>query len=384
MKRKIKNKINIIADGNIPFLKGVFEEYADIKYLNYQDITKNTIKDADALIIRTRTKCDELLLEKTNVKLIATATIGHDHIDKNYCKLKGIKWINAPGCNSNSVLQYVLSALFYLVGKKNYNLQDKTIGIIGVGNVGTKVLKAAEILGFKVLLNDPPRERKETVKQFVRLDKITTESDIITFHVPLNYSGIDKTFHLANESFFKSLKKRPILINTSRGEVIPTESLKFALENKLISHLVLDVWENEPNIDLSLMNMCSIATPHIAGYSVEGKANGTAVCVNAINDFFKLGLVKNWYPTNLPLLDNNEIFIDGSNKSEQKILSSIFLKAYNIIEDDKRLRISPSKFEEQRANYPVRHEYGYFNLILKNSNFNIINKMKQFKFNIKF
>lgn len=384
MKRKIKNKINIIADGNIPFLKGVFEEYADIKYLNYQDITKNTIKDADALIIRTRTKCDELLLEKTNVKLIATATIGHDHIDKNYCKLKGIKWINAPGCNSNSVLQYVLSALFYLVGKKNYNLQDKTIGIIGVGNVGTKVLKAAEILGFKVLLNDPPRERKETVKQFVRLDKITTESDIITFHVPLNYSGIDKTFHLANESFFKSLKKRPILINTSRGEVIPTESLKFALENKLISHLVLDVWENEPNIDLSLMNMCSIATPHIAGYSVEGKANGTAVCVNAINDFFKLGLVKNWYPTNLPLLDNNEIFIDGSNKSEQKILSSIFLKAYNIIEDDKRLRISPSKFEEQRANYPVRREYGYFNLILKNSNFNIINKMKQFKFNIKF
>lgn len=384
MKRKIKNKINIIADGNIPFLKGVFEEYADIKYLNYQDITKNTIKDADALIIRTRTKCDELLLEKTNVKLIATATIGHDHIDKNYCKLKGIKWINAPGCNSNSVLQYVLSALFYLVDKKNYNLEDKTIGIIGVGNVGTKVLKAAEILGFKVLLNDPPRERKETAKQFVRLDKITTESDIITFHVPLNYSGIDKTFHLANESFFKSLKKRPILINTSRGEVIPTESLKFALENKLISHLVLDVWENEPNIDLSLMNMCSIATPHIAGYSVEGKANGTAVCVNAINDFFKLGLVKNWYPTNLPLLDINEIFIDNSNKSEQKILSSIFLKAYNIIEDDKRLRISPSKFEEHRANYPVRREYGYFNLILKNSNFNIINKMKQFKFNIKF
>lgn len=384
MKRKIKNKINIIADVNIPFLKGVFEEYADIKYLNYQDITKNTIKDADALIIRTRTKCDELLLEKTNVKIIATATIGHDHIDKNYCKLKGIKWINAPGCNSNSVLQYVLSALFYLVDKKNYNLQNKTIGIIGVGNVGTKVLKAAEILGFKVLLNDPPRERKETAKQFVRLDKITNESDIITFHVPLNYSGIDKTFHLANESFFKSLKKRPILINTSRGEVITTESLKFALENKLISHLVLDVWENEPNIDLSLMNMCSIATPHIAGYSVEGKANGTAVCVNAINDFFKLGLVKNWYPTNLPLLDNNEIFIDGSNKSEQKILSSIFLKAYNIIEDDKRLRISPSKFEEQRANYPVRREYGYFNLILKNSNFNIINKMKQFKFNIKF
>ena len=383
MKRKIKNRINIIADVNIPFLKGVFEAFADIKYLNYQDITKNTIKDADALIIRTRTKCDELLLEKTNVKLITTATIGHDHIDKNYCKLKGIEWISAPGCNSNSVLQYVLSALFYLVDKENYDLQDKTIGIIGVGNVGIKVQRAAENLGLKVLLNDPPRERKEGKTNFVSLDKITSECDIITFHVPLNYSGIYKTFHLANEYFFKSLKKKPILINTSRGEVIPTESLKFALENKLISHLVLDVWENEPKIDLSLMNMCSIATPHIAGYSVEGKANGTAVCVNAINDFFKLGLVKNWYPTNLPLLDNNEIFIDGSNKFEQKIISNILLRAYNIIEDDKRLRISPSKFEELRANYQVRREYSYFNLVLTNSNSTVINKIKQFKFNVK-
>ena len=201
------NKIKIIADNKIPFLKGVLEPYADIKYLPPSEINHNSVKQADGLIIRTRTKCDAQLLEGSNVKFIGTATIGYDHIDTKYCESKSIKWISAPGCNSFSVMQYISSVLVVLAKKKILQLNNLTIGIVGVGNVGTKIAKVAKLFGMKVFLNDPPRTRIEGKNDFIELDELIAQSNIITFHVPLIKDGIDKTYHMVDEAFFNSRTK---------------------------------------------------------------------------------------------------------------------------------------------------------------------------------
>jgi len=363
----MNKKIKIIADDKIPFLKGVLEPFASIEYLNYSQITNEKLKDVDALLIRTRTKCNKELLEGTKVKFIATATIGFDHIDTKYCDEKNIKWLNAPGCNSGSVMQYFASAILSLAHKKNISLKDKTLGIIGVGNVGSKVERFAKTIGMKVLLNDPPRERAEGKDKFVSLDELISHSDIITFHVPLNKEGNDKTFHLADKNFFNKFDNQKIIINTSRGEVIDTSALKEAIDEEKISSLVIDVWENEPNIDIDLLSKTDIATPHIAGYSADGKANGTSICVNALNEFFNLGLEKKWYPKEIPRPNNSSfIEIDCSTKSEQEIIFDVINHTYKIYDDDFRLRNSVQSFEKQRANYPIRREFHYYTLKLKN------------------
>jgi erythronate-4-phosphate dehydrogenase len=363
----MNKKIKIIADDKIPFLKGVLEPFASIEYLNYSQITNEKLKDVDALLIRTRTKCNKELLEGTKVKFIATATIGFDHIDTKYCDEKNIKWLNAPGCNSGSVMQYFASAILSLAHKKNISLKDKTLGIIGVGNVGSKVERFAKTIGMKVLLNDPPRERVEGKDKFVSLDELISRSDIITFHVPLNKEGNDKTFHLADKNFFNKFDEQKIIINTSRGEVIDTSALKEAIDEEKISSLVIDVWENEPNIDIDLLSKTDIATPHIAGYSADGKANGTSICVNALNEFFNLGLEKKWYPKEIPAPNNSSLIeIDCSNKSEQEIIFDVINHTYKIYDDDFRLRNSVQSFEKQRANYPIRREFHYYTLKLKN------------------
>lgn len=377
-------KIKIIADDKIPFLKGVLEPFADIQYLPPLQITKDTIKNADALLVRTRTKCDINLLENSPVKFIGTATIGFDHIDTVYCEAKGIKWINAPGCNSSSVKQYIAAALMTIAKVKKIKLEEMNIGIVGVGNVGSKVEKIAKIFGMNVLLNDPPRERIEKNGEFVSLDYLVDNSDIITFHVPLNMDGIDKTFHLADRSFFEKFDNSKILINTSRGEVVETNALKQAITNKLISACVLDVWENEPLIDNELLNLVDIATPHIAGYSVEGKANGIAACVNALNEFFGLGIEQNWFPTNLPSSTRSkEIRIDCLGKSNQDFFFELLTATYDILEDDKRLRNSISDFEKLRSEYPVRREFNYYNVHLNNTDESLNSAVNELGFNYK-
>lgn len=361
----MSNRIKIIADDKIPFLKGVLEQSAEVEYLSAAEINNKRIKHADALLIRTRTKCDSSLLDNTNVKFIATATIGYDHIDVSYCQKRDIKWFNAAGCNSSSVMQYVASALLTLSEKKKINLSDKTIGIVGVGNVGKKIEKLSQLLGMKVLLNDPPREREEGSDKFTNLDDLIKESDIITFHVPFNLGGFDKTYHLADESFFSKLKNSKIIINTSRGSVVKTEAMIEQLKSGMISSSVLDVWENEPMISQELLRHADIATPHIAGYSVEGKANGTAACVNALNEFFNLELEEKWYPQNLPTPEKrNEIIIDCKEKTISDIFHDVINSTYSILHDDQRLRITPAEFEQQRENYPVRREFPYYRVKL--------------------
>ena len=231
--------MKIIIDNKIPYIKEAVQRIADeVVYAPGKDFTPELVRDADALIVRTRTHCNRDLLEGSRVKFIATATIGFDHIDTEYCKQAGIEWTNAPGCNSASVAQYIQSSLLVWKSVRNKRLNELTIGIIGVGNVGSKVAKVAQDFGMRVLLNDLPREKKEGAERFSSLEKIAEECDIITFHVPLYKEGKYKTFHLADEVFFQSLKRKPVIINTSRGEVIQTDALLKALNSRMISDAI--------------------------------------------------------------------------------------------------------------------------------------------------
>ena len=378
--------MKIVCDNKIPFLKGALEPYADVVYLPGKDTTAEVLKDADAVITRTRTKCNESTLKGSSVKIIATATIGFDHIDTEWCEQNGIEWTNAPGCNSWSVRQYLASLLVQISNSFNIDRHNCTLGVIGVGNVGTKVAEIASILGFKVLLNDPPRARKEGNTGFVSLDEIIEKSDIITCHVPLQRNGQDATFHLFDQERISLLKPHQILINTSRGEVVDNKAIKKALQNKSIKAASLDVWENEPDIDTELMDLLFTATPHIAGYSLDGKANGTWMSVQAIGKKFNLPC-KDWKVTEVPNpAQPVEFCIDLNGKNIDQALDEAILYTYNIFTDDRRLRENPTEFELQRADYPIRREFPAFTVRFTNidkfrKNPDVLtSKIKQFGF----
>ena len=338
--------MKIIIDNKIPYIKEAVQRIADeVVYAPGKDFTPELVRDADALIVRTRTHCNRDLLEGSRVRFIATATIGFDHIDTEYCKQAGIEWTNAPGCNSASVAQYIQSSLLVWKSVRNKRLNELTIGIIGVGNVGSKVAKVAQDFGMRVLLNDLPREEKEGTKRFSSLEKIAEECDIITFHVPLYKEGKYKTFHLADDVFFQSLKRKPVIINTSRGEVIQTDALLKALNSRMISDTIIDVWEHEPEINRDLLEKAFIGTPHIAGYSADGKANATRMSLDAICKFFQ---IKGDYEINAPAPASP--IIHAKNHEEA------VLQMYNPTEDSNRLKNQPELFETLRGDYPLRRE----------------------------
>ena len=371
--------MKIIIDDKIPYIKGALEPFAEVVYLPGSKTTAAVVKDADALITRTRTKCNRNLLEGSKVKFIATATIGYDHIDTEYCREAGIEWTNAPGCNAESVNQYIASALFSWALRKRTDLAGKTIGIVGVGQVGSRVAKTCKIIGMRVLLNDPPREREEGPAGFVSLEKIRDEADIITFHVPLNLTGKDATFHLVNEPFLQSLKKKPLLINSCRGEVFDSEAVYNAVEAGNISGFIADCWENEPEIDLDLLNISEFGTPHIAGYSRDGKANGTKMSVQAVSRFFNLG-IDDWQPQDIEPPANPVIEIEAIQRREYSVLAEAILSTYAIENDDEALRQSPELFEKLRGDYPVRREFHAHTLQLSHTEMEIREKLERMGF----
>ena len=373
--------MKIVIDDKIPYIKGALEPFAEVIYLPGNKTTPAIIKNADALITRTRTQCNRELLEGSNVKFIASATIGFDHIDTDYCKEAGISWTNAPGCNAESVNQYIASALFSWSMRKRKDLSDLCIGIVGVGNVGKRVAKTCEILGMKVILNDPPRERIEGPEKFKNLQTIQNEADIITFHVPLNLNGPDKTFHMVNENFLQKLKKKPLLINSCRGEVMDSETIYDAIEAEDIIGYIADCWENEPDINLDLLNITEYGTPHIAGYSKDGKANGTAMSVQAISKFFDLG-IDNWKPEKVELPEQTIVEIDGNQRREYSILAEAVLSTYDIENDDDALKDTPHLFEKLRGDYPVRREFDTYTLKLKNVSEETESKLRELGFRI--
>ncbi len=346
--------MKVIVDNKIPFIRETLWQIADeVAYLPGKAFTPEAVRDADALVIRTRTLCNRRLLEGSRVRFIATATIGFDHIDTGYCQQAGIVWANAPGCNSASVAQYLQSVLLLLQQHRpDRSLAGLTLGIVGAGNVGSKVAEIGQRLGMKILLNDLPREEHEEYGGFAPLTRLMAECDIISFHVPLYKEGRYKTLHLADAAFFGSLRRKPVIINTSRGEVVETKALLRALNSGQIADAVIDVWENEPNINLEVLGKVFIGTPHIAGYSADGKANATRMSLDAFCRFFHLATrytIEPPQPSTPIIIANN--------------LTEAALQMYDPRRDCDALRQHPERFEQLRDNYPLRRERRAFTLV---------------------
>lgn len=376
--------LKLIVDENIAFADKAFNLFGSVSLLPGREITNSILRNADILIVRSITNVDEELLINTPIKFIGTATIGTDHIDFDYLKKNNITFADAKGCNAFSVAEYVTAALFKLSVKNNFSLNSKSIGIVGVGNVGSKVAAFAEGLGMKVLLNDPPLKRNEDKRNFVELDEIL-KCDIVTLHVPLNLNGIDKTHHLFNKEILSKLKDGTILINSSRGAVINNLDLLNSIENKNLK-VVLDVWENEPDINIELLKNVLIGTPHIAGYSYEGKVNGTKMIYDSLCEF--LGMEKT-FPFDLPAPINSKLRFINSDKTEtamNNLISNIYsiknddikMREMMMMENDKRIK----HFDLQRKNYPKRREFNNYTIESSNLSKSIKETLEKLRFNL--
>lgn len=347
--------MKIVADIDIPFLNGVLEPYGEVLYKKGLDISREDVLDADALIVRTRTRCDGALLDGTAVKMIATATIGMDHIDLEYCRKAGIEVANAAGCNAGGVMQYVFSALYGVAARKGIKIDGSTIGIVGVGHVGSRVKAMAEYLGFNILRCDPPRAAAEGPDGFCSLEKLLAESDVVTLHVPLD----ETTRGMANADFFTLMKPGAIFINAARGEIVDEQALMEA--SPKFGAIVIDTWNNEPYVNEDLVDIADIATPHIAGYSFLGKQNGTAYAVRALARHFGLQELYDFFPAK-DLADHEPVLLDLRGKNHGEI-AAVLQYNYPIFTDDFRFRMDPHKFEKLRSEYQYRREIIYTNTI---------------------
>lgn len=339
--------MRFVADIAIPYMD-ILRDYADCTFLKASDITLEAVRDADALFVRTRTLCNDALLEGSRVSLVASATIGTDHMDIDWCLSKGIRVVNAPGCNSSAVRQYLFTALYALARRKTISLQGLTLGVIGVGHVGSKVADFGERLGFRVLRNDPPREELEPYNAhlFTFLEQLLAQSDIVTLHIPL----WKENHGFADGIFFENMKERAIFVNTSRGEVVCEDALLRFVPK--FSGVVTDVWRGEPDINRALLETVDIATPHIAGYSRQGKINGSTAVVRAAGEHFGIDDLKDFTISD----DTAVIRFDPEGLSQEEICDQL-CAIYDIWEDDRMLRSDPGRFEQIRSHYNYRTEF---------------------------
>ena len=347
--------MKIVADIDVPFLEGVFEPYGEVVYKKGLEISHEDVLDADALLVRTRTRCDAALLEGTSVKMVATATIGMDHIDQEYCRKAGIEVANAAGCNAGGVMQYVFSALYGVAARKGIKIDGSTIGIVGVGHVGSKIEAMAEYLGFNILRCDPPRAAAEGPEGFCSLEHLLESSDVVTLHVPLD----ETTRGMANADFFTLMKPGAIFINAARGEIVDEQALIDA--SPKLGAIVIDTWNNEPDINEELLDIADIATPHIAGYTFQGKQNGTAYAVQAVARHFGLEELYSFFPAQ-DLPDREPVLLDLKGKNHGEI-AAVSQYNYPIFTDDFRFRMEPHKFEKLRSEYQYRREIIFTNTI---------------------
>jgi erythronate-4-phosphate dehydrogenase len=363
--------MKIVADKNIPYVNEAFSGFGDVLLKAGRDITTDDVRDADILLVRTVTPVNKDLLDNSRVKFIGTATIGFDHVDVDYLEERNIAFSPAAGCNANSVAEYIVAALFVLAERYGLNLQDLTLGVVGVGNVGTKVAEKARILGIEVLLNDPPKARETGDKNYLPLDYILKESDIVSFHVPLTHDGPDTTYRMASHKLFNMMKPGSFIINTSRGAVVDTQALIHALYHGKIKSAVIDVWENEPHISTELLDCIDIGTPHIAGYSREGKINATEILYRAACKIFKKK--PKWNPHDLPSPEHSVIELPVNAGDAYAEIGKIIKKAYDIERDDRALRMifrlpkneRHTYFDRLRNEYPVRREF--YNMTVKSN-----------------
>ena len=353
-------RLRILADENIPYVREAFAPLGSVKTLSGRAMTAAAAREADLLLVRSITTVDRAFLEGSPVRFVATATIGEDHVDKAYLAERGIAFSSAPGSNADSVRQYVTAALLALAERFELDLSSLALGIIGVGHVGSRVWRNAVALGLRCVLNDPPQARTTGDPRYRPLDEIFA-CDLVTLHTPLTREGPDATFHLADESFIRRLKRGAILINTSRGAVADGEAIKRALDDGHLRACVLDVWEGEPRVDVDLLERAAIGTPHISGYSFDGKVNGTRQIYEAACRF--LGIAPTWNPAPLlPAPECPSVVADGASRNG---LSNAVRAVYDIMKDDAAMRTLITTSGEERAkmfdrlrkDYPRRREF---------------------------
>ncbi|MBI5395925.1 MAG: 4-phosphoerythronate dehydrogenase [Verrucomicrobia bacterium] len=389
--------MKIVVDENIPFGREAFGRLGDVVTMHGRKMDAAAVRDADMLIIRSITKVSRELLEGSRVRFVGTCTIGTDHVDEAYLRERGIAFASAPGCNANSVAEYIVCALLVLAQRGGYRLEGKTIGVVGVGNVGSKVLAKCEALGMCVLQNDPPLARLfPCEKRFLPLEALM-DADFISLHVPLTKTGEDKTWHLADEVFLKRMKSGAVLLNTCRGAVVDNKALNRTA--------VLDVWEGEPAIEVSLFNRVALGTPHIAGYSYDGKVSGTTMVYQAACDFLARSGGFQPPPDNAkaggykpPLLELSALMppspharltLDAAGRSDEDALREAALTVYDIEADDRRLRViadlptggRAAYFDRLRKDYPQRREFQNTTITLRGGSDVLRRKLKGIGFN---
>jgi erythronate-4-phosphate dehydrogenase len=349
--------MRIVADENIPFAIEAFGRLGEVTTLPGRAMTHEAVRDAEILFVRSVTDVDAHLLDGSKVRFVATATIGTDHVDAAYLRARGTGFASAPGSNARSVAEYISAALLVLESRGHVSLDGSTLGVVGVGSVGSRVALVAQALGMKVLLNDPPRARAEPGGAFVPLDEICAKADVVTFHLSLERGGPDATHHLAGEALLGRLKPGAVVLNSSRGAVADGAALKRARRDGHLKALVLDVWEGEPSIDAELLGLCDLATPHIAGYSYDGKVAGTRMIYEAACAF--LGRPAAW-PAGLPPHEDLRVRVDDG-----RALTAV-RASYDIEADDGRMRRAVEgadaagvarAFDRLRKEYPRRREF---------------------------
>jgi erythronate-4-phosphate dehydrogenase len=381
--------MKIVADENIPFVKDCFSNAGDVFTLSGRDMNFDTVRDADALIVRSITKVNASLLDNSKIKFVGTATIGTDHIDIDYLNRNNIGFSSAPGSNADSVAEYVTAGLLSLGKREGIKLADKSIGIIGVGNVGSRVEKRTAALGMHTVLNDPPLKRQSKNEKYRPIDEILN-CDFITAHVPLTKEGEDKTYHLVDEVFLSNAKKGFYFINTSRGAVVDTEALKNAIKTKKTGGTILDVWENEPDIDSELLHMVDIGTCHIAGYSFDGKVRGMIMIYRAMCSHFNMECDK-CESDFLPEPPIKRIEVKPAGADDQELVRGVVSQVYHICDDYNRLKKSLEIPDEQRGdyfdslrkNYPVRREFHNTKIYLKQKDAQLEKILKGIGFDVR-
>jgi erythronate-4-phosphate dehydrogenase len=371
-------RVKIVCATNMPFVREAFETLGDVVVKEGRHIAAADVRDADLLALRSTTRVDADLLRGSRVRFVGTATIGTDHLDTAWLDAAGIRWCGAAGCNANSVSEYFTAALLCLANRHGFTVRGKTLGIIGVGNVGSRVARKAEALGLRVLANDPPRQRAAAAGRdnpardlwgdasaFVPLERLLAESDIVTLHTPLTESGEDATFHLAGAAFFARLRPGALFFNAARGAVADTDALLRALDSGAVSRAVLDTWEGEPRIRPDALRRADIGTPHIAGHSFDGKVAGTVIVYREACRF--LGVAPAWSPDALlppPLVPEAAVALS---LPPEAALWDLVRRLYDIEADDRRLRKTlalddaarAARFDALRRDYPERREFQF-------------------------
>lgn len=358
----MKKSINIVAGENIPYINEACAGLGNLTLLPGRSITSSDLRDTNALLIRSITKVDETLLKGTPVEFVGSASAGVDHIDEAYLKARNIGFISAAGSNANSVAEYVLASLLFIGKQQDSSLKGKTIGIIGVGNIGKLVKNKVEALGMLPILHDPPLAETGQIDHRSLAEALSC--DVVTLHTPLTTDGPYPTYHMLNEQTLGWLNPSAIFINAARGEVVETHALQKAITENRIGATIIDVWEDEPAINWNLFEAVTIGTPHIAGHSLDGKANGTFMIYAALCKH--LGIPPTWNPVQvLPAPTVPSLTIDYHEQSDEELIQEMVTTIYDLEADYHRMQQllaipqeeRPRRFDELRKNYPVRREF---------------------------